>query len=80
MPKISAVYAPCPDVERRVLDEIEDQFRLTKDDLTRITSHFLDDFKLGLSEYNHPMAMMYASSSGHEEIVLTVLTPSVRHS
>ncbi|KAI0723500.1 hexokinase [Earliella scabrosa] len=58
MPKISAVYAPCPDVERRVLDEIEDQFRLTKDDLTRITSHFLDDFKLGLSEYNHPMAMI----------------------
>ena len=59
MSKTSAVYASSPDVTRRILDEIEDQFRLPKDDLIRITSQFLEDFALGLSEYNHPMAMMY---------------------
>ncbi|KAI0751253.1 hypothetical protein C8Q80DRAFT_1098424 [Daedaleopsis nitida] len=58
MSKTSAVHAPSPDAGRRVLEDIEDQFRLTKDDLVRITSQFLEDFALGLGEYNHPMAMI----------------------
>lgn len=58
MSKTSAIYAPAPDVGRRVFDEIETQFRLSKDDLIRITTQFLEDFDLGLREYNHPMAMM----------------------
>ena len=58
MSKTSAFYAADPEVGRRVLDDIEDMFRLTQDNLMDITSHFLKDFELGLSEYNHPMAMM----------------------
>ncbi|RPD62046.1 hypothetical protein L226DRAFT_77182 [Lentinus tigrinus ALCF2SS1-7] len=58
MTKTTAIYAPSPDDARRILDEIEDQFRLPKEDLMRITSQFLEDFALGLSEYNHPMAMI----------------------
>ncbi|KAI0773802.1 hexokinase [Fomes fomentarius] len=58
MSKTSAIYAPAPDVGRHVLDEIETQFRLSKDDLIRITTQFLEDFDLGLRDYNHPMAMI----------------------
>ena len=60
MSKTSAHFAPDPEVGRRVLDDIENMFRLTKDNLMDITTHFLKDFTLGLSEYNHPMAMMCA--------------------
>lgn len=68
MSNTTAAYAPSPDAARRILNEIEDQFRLTKEDLVRITSQFLEDFSLGLGEYNHPMAMMYVcvgSSATH---------------
>ncbi|OJT13179.1 Glucokinase [Trametes pubescens] len=58
MAPTSALYGSSPDVSRRILDDIEHQFSLDKDDLIRITSQFLEDFKLGLSEYNHPMAMI----------------------
>ncbi|TFK83345.1 hypothetical protein K466DRAFT_665894 [Polyporus arcularius HHB13444] len=58
MSKTHAAYAPSSDASRRILDEIEEQFRLTKEDLTRITTQFLEDFSLGLREYNHPMAMI----------------------
>ncbi|RDX53014.1 hexokinase [Lentinus brumalis] len=58
MSKTHAAYAPSSDASRRILDEIEEQFRLTKEDLTRITAQFLEDFSLGLREYNHPMAMI----------------------
>ncbi|KAI0637701.1 hexokinase [Trametes polyzona] len=58
MAPTSALYGTSPDVARRILDDIEDQFRLTKDDLIRITTQFLEDFALGLGEYNHPMAMI----------------------
>ena len=40
---------------------------MNKDDLIRITAKFLQDFEVGLAEYNHPMAMMY------EELVSLVL-------
>ena len=60
MSKTSALYAADPGVGRAVFDDIENMFRLTKEDLVQITTHFLKDFELGLSEYNHPMAMMYA--------------------
>ena len=58
MAPTAALYGASPDVARRILDDIEAQFRLTKDDLIRITTQFLEDFALGLGEYNHPMAMM----------------------
>ena len=41
-------------------DDVEAQFRLDDDALFTITKQFLEDFRLGLSEYNHAMAMMYA--------------------
>lgn len=62
MAPTSALYGSSPDVSRRILDDIEHQFSLDKDDLIRITSQFLEDFKLCLGEYNHPMAMMCARS------------------
>ncbi|KAI0771537.1 hexokinase [Trametes elegans] len=58
MAPTSALYATSPEAAHRILDDIEDQFRLPKDHLVRITSKFLEDFALGLSEYNHPMAMI----------------------
>ncbi|KAH9853885.1 hexokinase [Lenzites betulinus] len=58
MAPTTALSGASPDTARRILDDIEDQFRLTQDDLIRITSQFLQDFKLGLGEYNHPMAMI----------------------
>ena len=60
MAPTAALYGASPDVARSILDDIEAQFRLTKDDLIRITTQFLEDFALGLGEYNHPMAMMCA--------------------
>lgn len=50
--------AASPDVARRVLDDIEDQFHLDQDDLIAITTRFLEEIHSGLLEYNHPMAMM----------------------
>ncbi|KAI0356672.1 hypothetical protein OH77DRAFT_1423624 [Trametes cingulata] len=58
MAPTSALFRVSPETTRRVLDDIEEQFRLTKDDLIRITTQFLEDFALGLGEYNHPMAMI----------------------
>lgn len=52
-------YGPNPETVHCVFEQIEQQFRLSKADLVRITSQFLKDFELGLGEYNHPMAMMY---------------------
>jgi hexokinase len=44
----------------RLFDDIESQFQLGDDGLYTITKQFLEDFRLGLGEYNHAMAMMYA--------------------
>ncbi|KAI0685988.1 hexokinase [Cytidiella melzeri] len=46
------------DASRDVFDSIESQFRLSEDKLHEIVEQFLEDFRLGLSEYNHPMAMI----------------------
>ncbi len=59
MSNTSFHYGATPEAARGVLEQIEQQFRLSNADLMRITSQFLKDFELGLSEYNHPMAMMY---------------------
>ena len=41
------------------LQAIERQFTITDQKLLDITRQFLDDFNLGLSQYNKPMAMMF---------------------
>ncbi|KAM5532707.1 hypothetical protein V8D89_013599 [Ganoderma adspersum] len=58
MSSTSFHYGATPEAARGVLEQIEQQFRLSKADLMRITSQFLKDFELGLGEYNHPMAMI----------------------
>lgn len=40
------------------LESVKEQFHLDEDRLLAITRQFVDDFRLGLSEYNHAMAMM----------------------
>jgi hexokinase len=56
--KTSAVNGASPDAARKIFDDIESQFQLDEDALIKITEQYLEDFRLGLSEYNHPMAMM----------------------
>ncbi|CAL1702032.1 unnamed protein product [Somion occarium] len=58
MAPISALIGSTEDSARQILDAIESQFQLSDDALVRITDQFLKDFRLGLSEYNHPMAMI----------------------
>jgi len=43
-----------------VIADIEQQFSLDQDTLISIISHFHKLLNLGLIEYGHPMAMMYA--------------------
>lgn len=41
-----------------VFDLLERQFILGEDVLVELTKAFLEEFKVGLENYNHPMAMM----------------------
>ncbi|TFY59827.1 hypothetical protein EVJ58_g5534 [Rhodofomes roseus] len=58
MTKLAALSGVSVEAERKILDDIEDQFRLEEDALIEITKQFLEDFRAGLGEYNHPMAMI----------------------
>jgi len=58
MPPISALSDATPGYSRVILDGIQAQFQLDEDSLITITNQFLHDFEVGLSEYNHPMAMI----------------------
>ena len=59
MPVTTALHT---DKISSILADIEQQFTLDEDVLISITSHFHNLFNLGLSEYGHPMAMMYVST------------------
>lgn len=48
-----------PQASQDILNTIEEQFTLSGETLCAITKQFVDDFNLGLSRYNEPMAMMY---------------------
>lgn len=41
-----------------VLDDIELQFSLDPQALTDLVKTFLEEYRVGLSNYGHPMAMM----------------------
>ncbi|KAI8975824.1 hypothetical protein BD414DRAFT_539424 [Trametes punicea] len=58
MSSTSNHYGASAEDALRILERIEQQFRSSKDDLTRITCKFLEDFELGLSECKQPMAMI----------------------
>jgi hypothetical protein len=69
MPVTPAIFNAHPDKISSLLADIEQQFTLDGDVLIAITSHFHKLFNLGLSEYGHPMAMMYVS-------ILRIVVPS----
>ena len=46
------------DSDKEIFGLLERQFSIGEDVLVGLTKAFLDEFKLGLSEYNHDMAMM----------------------
>ncbi|KZT74519.1 hexokinase [Daedalea quercina L-15889] len=58
MAKLGVLSAASVEAERKILDDIEEQFHLDEDALIEITKQFLEDFRTGLAEYNHPMAMI----------------------
>jgi hypothetical protein len=43
---------------QHVLDDISTQFQLSPDFLISLAKAFVNEFNVGLSAYNHPMAMM----------------------
>ncbi|KAI5124774.1 hypothetical protein M0805_005408 [Coniferiporia weirii] len=47
-----------PDATRSYLEGVEKQFHLSDERLLAITRQFVDDFEMGLSEYNKAMAMI----------------------
>lgn len=57
MASISSFYYKNP---QEVFDIIEDQFTLQPDSLVELTKAFLDEVKIGLTNYNQAMAMMCA--------------------
>ncbi|KAJ7499288.1 hypothetical protein FB451DRAFT_1428708 [Mycena latifolia] len=63
MPSISAHFAKGPDAQR-IFDDIHRQFQLSPETLIELTGAFLDEFKVGLGSYNHPMAMIPSFVTG----------------
>ncbi|KAJ7087206.1 hypothetical protein B0H15DRAFT_931230 [Mycena belliarum] len=57
MPSISAHFAKGPDAQH-IFDDIHRQFQLSPETLVELTGAFLNEFQVGLKEYNHPMAMI----------------------
>ncbi|KAF8911877.1 hypothetical protein CPB85DRAFT_1455140 [Mucidula mucida] len=55
---MASTYAHLYRDAQGVLDDIDCQFRLEADTLTDIVKVFLDEFRAGLSNYGHPMAMI----------------------
>lgn len=48
---------------QRVFDEIHRQFHLSSESLVELTKAFLDEFRVGLQNYNQPMAMMCVATT-----------------
>ena len=62
MSPLHAIHVP-NDKPQFVLDDIDRQFQLAPEILTQLSKAFLDEIKVGLGNYNHPMAMVYAMLS-----------------
>ncbi|KAF7301605.1 Phosphotransferase [Mycena indigotica] len=61
MPSISAHNTPDA---QRIFDEIHHAFELSSESLIQLTGQFLHEFKVGLSGYNHAMAMIPSFVTG----------------
>lgn len=76
MPPTAALNgASSHDAAYRIFDDIQSQFTLSHDALVGITQQFLEDFRIGLSQYNQSMAMMYVLyiiHTAHPDPELTV--------
>ena len=66
----TAIYNAYSHNIKSLLSDIEEQFTLDEHALISITSHFHKLFNAGLSEYGHPMAMMYACTQNHSALTL----------
>ncbi|KAI0775461.1 hexokinase [Irpex lacteus] len=64
MSPITIPNGASPEAERAIFDDIEASFHLSDEKLNDIVNQFLKDFRLGLSEYNHPMAMIPSFVTG----------------
>jgi hexokinase len=51
------------DNAQHIFDDIDRHFQLNQETLVELSNAFLDEFRAGLGNYNHPMAMMYVLSS-----------------
>ncbi|EKM59569.1 uncharacterized protein PHACADRAFT_250162 [Phanerochaete carnosa HHB-10118-sp] len=58
MAPLYAISGSSKDSGVPIFEDIEQQFHLDDGALHTITQQFLDDFRLGLGEYNHSMAMI----------------------
>ncbi|CAK5262682.1 unnamed protein product [Mycena citricolor] len=58
MPAIARTSALSAKDPQPVLDDINEQFQLGPETLVELTEAFLHEFKLGLGQYNEPMAMI----------------------
>ncbi|KAJ6516263.1 hypothetical protein C8R45DRAFT_811924 [Mycena sanguinolenta] len=57
MASVSAHFAKSNDAQY-ILDDIHRQFQFSPEAMVDITGQFLHEFKVGLGNYNHPMAMI----------------------
>lgn len=57
-PSLSSQASSVPDATRQIMDKIEASFFLSETKLKAIEEKFIQDFRLGYSEYGHAMAMI----------------------
>lgn len=75
MPSVYAHSTHGPDVQH-IFDDIHRQFQLSPEAMVGLTGAFLNEFKVGLGEYNHPMAMMCVGYATLDQF-LNVLQPYI---
>lgn len=79
MALMSAFSSSSQDAGKPIFDSIEAQFRLDDEKLREIVSQFLEDFRSGLHEYGHPMAMMYVTYTFSPSKLMNALKSFVCH-
>lgn len=67
---MTSISSFCYQNAQAVFDVIDNQFTLQPDSLVELTKAFLDEVKIGLANYNQPMAMMCA-------FIFVMKTPSL---
>lgn len=73
---MSPLHALCED-EQLVFSDIHQHFQLNQETLTKLTTAFVDEIRLGLGSYNQAMAMVYVL---HTIWILSLIRQLVLHS